>query len=93
MADQVIASPEAMRDFSRYLDQSNHQLVEVMNSLSSRLSSLGDTWRDDGYEQFDSAFRQAATSVNRFLEQSEKYVDYLRRKAERLEAVREVRLP
>jgi len=93
MADQVIASPESMRDFARYLDQSNHQLVDVMNYLSSRLSSLGDTWRDDHYQQFEDAFSQAARLVNGFVEQSEAYVQYLQRKSEALERVREVRLP
>jgi uncharacterized protein YukE len=93
MADQVIASPETMRDFARYLDQSNHQLADVMNSLSSRLGSLGDTWRDDHYHQFEDTFSQAATMVNRFLEQSESYVRYLDRKAEYLENYQQERLP
>lgn len=93
MADQVIASPETMRDFGRYLDQSNHQLADVMNSLSGRVASLGDTWRDEHYQQFENTFRQAATMVNRFLEQSESYVHYLQRKAEHLENYQQVRLP
>jgi len=93
MADQVIASPETMRDFARHLDQSNHQLADVMNNLSSRVSSLGDTWRDDQYQQFEGAFTQASTMVNRFLEQAESYVQYLQRKAEHLENFRQVRLP
>ena len=93
MADQVIASPETMRDFARYLDQSNHQLADVMNYLSSRVSSLGDTWRDEHYQQFEDAFSQAARMVNVFLEQSENYVRYLHRKAEPLETYGQVRLP
>ncbi len=93
MADQVIASPESMRDFARHLDQSNHQLADVMNHLSSRVGTLGDTWRDDHYQQFENTFRQAATMVNRFLEQSENYVQYLQRKAEHLESYQQVRLP
>lgn len=93
MADQVIASPETMRDFGRYLDQSNHQLADVMNYLSERVGSLGDTWRDDHYQQFENTFRQAAAMVNRFLEQSESYVQYLHRKAEHLENYQQVRLP
>ena len=93
MADQVIASPETMRDFARYLDQSNHQLADVMNYLSSRVGSLGDTWRDDHYRQFENTFSQAATMVNRFLEQSEGYVQYLHRKSEHLESFLQERLP
>jgi uncharacterized protein YukE len=93
MSDQVIASPETMRDFARYLDQSNHQLADVMNYLSSRLGSLGDTWRDEHYQQFEDAFSQAATQVNRFLAQSESYVQYLHQKAQHLESYQQVRLP
>ena len=93
MSGQVIASPETMRDFARNLDSSNHQLVDVMNHLSSRLSSLGDTWHDDHYAQFDDAFRQAATWVNRFVDQSERYIRYLHQKAGHLESYQEVHLP
>ena len=93
MADQVIASPEAMRDFAGYLENSNHQLADVMNYLSARVGSLGDTWRDDHYQHFEDAFSHAARMVNRFLEQSESYVKYLRQKAEPLESYKQVRLP
>lgn len=93
MGDQVIASPEHMRDFARSLDGANHQLADLMNALSVRLSTLGESWRDRHFEQFKDAFEQAARSLNRFLDESERYVRYLHEKAAPLERYDEIRVP
>lgn len=93
MSNQVIASPEHMRDFARHLQQSATQITELMVALNSRFSSLGDTWRDSHYDQFRDAFEQAARSLNPFLDASERYVSYLLKKSEVLDRYGEIKVP
>jgi uncharacterized protein YukE len=91
--DQVIIRAEDLRGFAGTLHSSNDRLVEVMSTLHTRLSALGETWRDDHYRQFQDAFDQASRSLNHFLDDSERYIVYLRQKADAVDRVNEVRVP
>ncbi len=93
MSSQVIASPDTMRDFSGILERSNYQLNDLMSHMSTQLSYLGDSWRDQHYDKFKETFEQAAHSLSVFLQNSENYVHYLRQKSEALERVNEIRVP
>jgi uncharacterized protein YukE len=77
MSNQVIADPEQLRSFARHLGTFNGQLTDLMTGLRSGLSSLGESWRDTHYESFKDSFDQTVTVLNRFLNDSERYVQYL----------------
>ncbi|MBV5340740.1 MAG: WXG100 family type VII secretion target [Deltaproteobacteria bacterium] len=93
MSSQVIASPETMRDFAATLDSANNHLVALMSDLNSRLSYLGDSWRDQHYSDFKDAFEQTARSLNAFLQNADNYSRFLRQKAEALENYGDIRVP
>jgi uncharacterized protein YukE len=82
---QAIVDPEELRDFARNLKKFNSELREQARSLANQLAALGATWRDQEHKKFTQQFEDGMKMIARFLENNERHVPYLLRKAEHIE--------
>jgi uncharacterized protein YukE len=85
VVSQAIVNPEELRRFALTLKEFNTELLDRMNSLSSRLNALSSTWRDQENQKFSEEFAQHMKVLARFVEANEQHIPYLLRKAERIE--------
>ena len=82
---KAIASPEEIRKFAHVLLQYVNDLRTIRGEVSHRFDQLHDHWQDQKYERFRGLFTGAMNQLDLFLQQAEAYVQYLYRKAEKLE--------
>ena len=75
---QAIVDPEELRRFARNLHRFNTEVQDRLSSLSTQLSTLGRTWRDQEQKKFSEEFEQQMKSISRFVEMTEgrSHVDY-----------------
>lgn len=82
---QAIVDPNEIRRFASNLKRFNAELQTGLAALHGQLVALGDTWRDQEHEKFREEFEQNIANHERFLEQSNEFILFLLRKAERIE--------
>ncbi len=82
---QAIVDPEELRDFARNLKKFNNDLRENSRSLANQLAALSMTWRDQEHKKFSLQFEEGMKMIVRFLENNERHVPYLLRKAEHID--------
>lgn len=82
---QAIVDPAELRRFASSLKRFNAELQSNLAAVHGQLVALGDTWRDQEHEKFSSEFEQTLSHHERFLELSNEYIQFLMRKAERIE--------
>ena len=82
---QAIVDPADVRRFAQQLKKFSDTLQSEMQSLRSRLQTLGGTWRDQENQKFTEEFEATMIVLNRFIAASEQHVPFLLRKAERIE--------
>ena len=82
---QAIVDPEELRDFARSLKKFNNDLRENSRSLANQLAALSTTWRDQEHKKFAQQFEDGMRMIARFLENNERHVPYLLRKAENID--------
>ena len=82
---QAIVDPLELRRFAHHLKQFNGDLRERMSGLHAEMTRLGDTWRDQEHDKFREEFEETMKVLEHFLENSNLYLPYLLRKAERIE--------
>jgi uncharacterized protein YukE len=79
---QAVVDPEELREFARSLKKFNNELRERARSLANQLTALGTTWRDQEHKKFCAQFDEGMKMVGRFLENNDRHVPYLLRKAD-----------
>ena len=82
---QAIVDPEELRDFARNLKKFNNDLREHSRALANQLAALSTTWRDQEHKKFSLQFEEGMKMIARFLENNERHVPYLLRKAEHID--------
>jgi uncharacterized protein YukE len=82
---QAVVDPEELREFARSLKKYNNDLRDRTRSLANQLSSLGTSWRDQEHVKFVQQFEEGMKMIARFLENNERHVPYLMRKAEAID--------
>ncbi|MEM4282824.1 MAG: hypothetical protein QXN89_04100 [Candidatus Woesearchaeota archaeon] len=82
---KAVASPDEIRKFAHILLQHVNRLRDMRADISARFNDLHEYWKDQKYERFQDIFRHTMNHLDIFLQQAEAYVQYLHRKAERLE--------
>jgi uncharacterized protein YukE len=82
---RAIANPEEIRQFAHVLLQNVNHIRTLRADLMSRFNALRDHWNDEKYNRFREIFTTMMNQIEPFLQQSETYVRYLHRKAEKLE--------
>lgn len=79
---QAIVNPEEVRRFAAALKRYNEEITNSTRRVQGQFRQLGSTWRDQEYKRFEQEFQQATNAIRRFLNTSEQYTQYLKRKAE-----------
>jgi len=82
---QAVVDPEELREFARSLKKFNNDLRDRARSLSNQLTALGSSWRDQEHVKFVQQFEEGMRMVSRFLENNDRHVPYLLRKAEAID--------
>ncbi len=82
---QANVDPADLRRFAQGLQRFNQDLQSRMTVLNGQLQNLSSTWRDREHDKFAEEFRETMTTINRFLQSSERHIPFLVKKAERIE--------
>lgn len=82
---QAIVDPEQLRQFAAMLKRYNQQLRDSTTTLNGALSRLSESWRDQEHNKFAEEFEEQLKLINRLLEQSDRHIPYLMKKAELIE--------
>lgn len=82
---QAIVKPEELRKFCAHLKQFETNLREMSTKINSHARELATTWRDQEHQKFSEEFSQSMKLIQNLLESSEKYSQFLVRKAEAAE--------
>jgi len=79
---QAVVDPDELREFARSLKKFSNDLRDRTRSLSNQLTALESTWRDQEHKKFVAQFEQGMKMIARFLENNDRHVPYLLRKAD-----------
>lgn len=90
MAGEVINDAQVLREFSRTLKNFSQLLSESMGSLRNKTSQLGDSWRDDQFETFESELQRTQAILREFVTEAERVVPRLDHFADGIERVRQI---
>ena len=82
---QAIVDPAELRRFAQTLKKFNDNLMESATVLSSQLSALNQSWRDQENRRFTEEFEQNSKIISRFIESNNDHIPYLLRKAQLIE--------
>jgi len=82
---QAIVDPQELRRFASDLKAFNSGLRDNMTRMHAQLRRLGESWRDQEHKRFAQEFEQAVKLLNHFMGESDKYIQFLQRKAEPIE--------
>ncbi|TVS20005.1 MAG: WXG100 family type VII secretion target [Planctomycetaceae bacterium] len=82
---QAVVDPEELREFARSLKKFNNDLRDRSRSLANQLASMGSSWRDQEHVKFVQQFDEGMRMIARFLENNDRHVPYLLRKAEAID--------
>lgn len=90
---QIHNDPDKLRAFALQLGSFSKALEDHMNRLNTALSRLSDTWKDDGFDEFQPEFTKTQTCVRKFVEEANKLTPALNRDAEALDRISRLRVP
>jgi uncharacterized protein YukE len=82
---KAVVDPAELRRFAMDLKRFNATLQQQMQVIQGRMSTLGQTWRDQEQVKFAEQFEATIKTLNRFVDLSEQHVPFLLRKAEKIE--------
>lgn len=82
---QAVVDPDDLREFARSLKKFNNDVRDRSRSLSNQLTALGASWRDQEHKKFLEQFEQGMKLIARFLENNDRHVPYLLRKADHID--------
>ena len=93
MANNVFTDPDHIRQFSTDLSSFRENVANLTAQIQAQLGSLGDTWRDEAYQQFCEVFGRARHRIDVFSGQVEQTLPKLARDAENAEAYQREQMP
>ncbi len=82
---QAVVDPDDLREFARSLKKFNNDVRDRSRSLSNQLTALGASWRDQEHRKFLEQFEQGMKLIARFLDNNDRHVPYLLRKADHID--------
>ncbi len=82
---QAYVDPAELRRFAQDLSRFGVEMRGLMTGLHARMLGLEKTWRDQEQRKFFSEFEQLMKTLNRFIENSDQYVQFLAKKAAHIE--------
>jgi uncharacterized protein YukE len=82
---QAIVDPEQLRRFAAMLRHFNHEMSDGAAKLNQQMGELASTWRDQEHRKFATEFAEQMKLISKLVENAEKHIPYLMRKAELIE--------
>jgi hypothetical protein len=82
---QAVVDPNELRRFAATLKRFKADLQMSAAGVHGSLMSLGDTWRDQEHDRFKADFELEMHHFEAFYERADEFIQYLLRKAERIE--------
>jgi uncharacterized protein YukE len=82
---KAVVDPEELRRFAQDLKRFNDNIQQQMKVLQGRMSTLGQSWRDQEHTKFREEFEETMRVLARFTESSDRHIPFLLRKAERID--------
>jgi uncharacterized protein YukE len=61
------------------------QLRENKQHISHEFKDLHEVWKGKNYDEFEQVFEEAIAEIEQFLQMSEMYAEYLRKKGQKVE--------
>lgn len=77
--------PAELRRFAQDLSRFSAELQNLMAGLHARMLGLGETWKDQEQRKFSEELEDTMKALRRFLEASERHVNFLGKKAHHIE--------
>lgn len=81
---QVVVDPEELTRFAQNLKQFNEQLKQSSSRLDAQFKQLGSSWQDQEHQKFAQEYQQTMKVIGQFLRNSEQYIPFLLKKAQRV---------
>lgn len=85
MDEGIFSDPEKIRLYAETLRSVLHNHRHLLEQLDSRLSGLGNSWLDQQYHEFRSEVKKTQMKLSEFIEEGERTVLLLIKRAEDLE--------
>jgi WXG100 family type VII secretion target len=82
---QANVDPAELRRFAQDLTRFGTELRSLLAGLHARMMNLEKTWRDQEQRKFYQEFEETARTLGRFLEASDRHVQFLAKKASHVE--------
>jgi uncharacterized protein YukE len=79
---RAAVDPDELLGFATALKRFNESAKGELTAVARQFRRLGETWRDEEQAEFAESFELMVRVMSRFLEQSERQVPLLTRKAE-----------
>ncbi len=83
---QAIIDPEQLSAYSSFLRGALEHLTEAFSTLDNDFTDLGNTWKDEKFQNFSKVFAESKGQVNAFCKVGENFLEHLQRKEQ---AIRE----
>ncbi|MSR28025.1 MAG: WXG100 family type VII secretion target [Phycisphaerales bacterium] len=82
---KAVVDPNELRRFAADLRKFNQDLQGGISTISSRMNTLAQTWRDQEQQKFAEEFEQTLKVLQRLMKASEEHIPFLMRKADRID--------
>ena len=82
---QAIVDPQEVRVFATELRKFANEIEQNMKRTEARLSRLGLTWKDQEHRKFEENFKQSVIVLKPLINDINKYIGFLGRKAQAAE--------
>jgi len=87
----VNAKAEALRQFGAQLGQFKESLNETLLRTRSQVSHLGESWRDEQFDEFERVFSRTFPLIQKFVAEAERTIPLLHADADLIDEYAAVR--
>lgn len=84
----VIGNPDEMRQFAYHLNKLAMDYRGLRDSTRAKMNHLSQSWRDKENAEFVQQFEQDLKPLDKLIDTAEKYSAFLKRKASKLDEVK-----
>ena len=81
----VHGNPDEMRQFAYHLNKLAMDFRGLKDSTRAKMNHLSQSWRDNENTQFAQQFEQDIKPLEKLIETAERYSDFLKKKASKLD--------
>ena len=82
MSEKAYVDPVRLEDFAHSLQDFAAGVDKATDRLLMQLGSLGKTWQDPGYQEFEPEVKRLVIVLLRFVEESQQFSSHLLDRAE-----------